>query len=248
MGTENHKLKVKSFSVADRQRLARWLNTKHLDDSSIAAQRAALLNGPRPVLIMDDWLNADVFDGLYNGLVNVIDVRPKYRLSREQHEVDEKDWRQADQDKRLYHHLGGLGCLPGQEMSPMYLRQIAWLALLKSSAMHQYLARIFDLQVNDVEVLIKAADPNEDHHLSWHDDCWPGRQVCCVVYMNPRWVAERGGELQWRTEEGVISSIEPLPNRAVFFVPDPDHAHQVTPLNAAFSSELRWTYSIWFKR
>ncbi len=111
-----------------------------------------------------------------------------------------------------------LGCF---EQLMQELNEGAWLGL-----------RTFDLQL---------AHYGPGAHYARHRDAFPGqdnRRITAIVYLNPGWVPEHGGQLRLHVEPPV--ELEPTLDRLVVFRSEVVE-HEVLPARAE-----RWALTAWY--
>ena len=66
--------------MIDRQRLAAWIQPRHLDDQALEAYRSAFTSHPARLVIIRDFLAPDVADRLGRFLANEAEFKPEFGL------------------------------------------------------------------------------------------------------------------------------------------------------------------------
>ncbi|PRC91663.1 2OG-Fe(II) oxygenase [Solimicrobium silvestre] len=166
--------------------------------------------------------------------------------------------RQLAQECRNQHALGSLqdaGIGRAEQRSVQKLvrgDQILWLETGMSAATDMYLTAMDTLRQSLNEQLYLGLESSENHFAVYPPDSFyqkhvdrfrdsDSRTISSVLYLNPEWQPEHGGELRLHLNDQQFD-IAPLANRLVLFI-SADIWHEVLPTKAE-----RLSLTGWFKR
>lgn len=217
--------------MIDRQRLAPWIQSHHLEDSTLEQYRRAFTAHPARLVVIKDFLSPQVAERLGRFLANEAEFRPEFGLYSIEGAVKEDDWLRADDADRLF-RLGKLvGTPPQFRTSPNALTYLQFRMTFQRPEFKAFFEAISGMPLG-------ASDDFGAHSITPgdllrpHSDDNRNRQLALVIYLTPGWKRECGGVLRVVHADGAVTDVDPEYNSMIAFDVLTAPAHFVSPVQA----------------
>ena len=228
-----------------------WLNQKLTSDTAIKTYRKSLkCTCPKHVVI----------EGLFNHIrldqvIQILQQPHNWQTQKHTYSalyVDDNKWLEADKEERFVQR--DLWQRPDNCFSADNNIAQQFLSYLRSEDFLSVLSAIFNVKLTDINVANPPINTNyfrlsPNDFVSEHADDSPGREVCLLLYLNPNWKENTGGELVFSGKNNQSIYIPPLHNRCVLFDPASEGSeHWVNQVTSKFGDNYRYNVTSWYWR
>jgi len=234
--------------MIDRERLAAWIRSRHLEDEALQAYRDAFTSHPAHVVVIEDFLVSEVAERLSLFLSGEAEFRSEHGLYSVEGAVSEEDWREAPDEDRLF-RLGKLvGTPPRYRTSPNALTYLQFRMTFQQPEFRSYFETITGMPLGASDDFGAHAMTHEDM-LRPHSDDNRNRQLALVLYLTPGWKPEFGGQLRVTHLDGGETVVEARYNSLVAFNVLTHSAHVVEPIRPGDGGDrTRLTIGGWYHK
>ncbi|PYO82886.1 MAG: hypothetical protein DMD65_07340 [Gemmatimonadetes bacterium] len=229
---------VLTNTVIDRQRLAAWIQPRHLDDQALEAYRSAFTTHPARLVIIRDFLAPDVADRLGRFLANEAEFKPEFGLYSIEGAVKEEDWLRADDQDRFFRLGKVVGTPPRFQTSPNALTYLQFRMAFQRPEFKAFFESISGMPLGWSDDFGAHAMAAGDF-LRPHSDDNKDRQLALVIYLTPGWKRKFGGVLRVVHHDERFTDVEPEYNSLIAFDVLASPAHLVLPIQPGTAGSTR---------
>jgi hypothetical protein len=234
--------------MIDRQRLAAWIQPRHLEERALERYRQDFTSHPARLVVIEEFLMPQVADRLSRFLADEAAFRPEFGLYSVEGAVIEEDWQRADDADRLF-RLGKLvGTPPQFQTSPNALTYLQFRMTFQRPEFKAFFEAIAGMPLG-------ASDDFGAHSMARgdllrpHSDDNRNRQIALVIYLTPGWKREYGGVLRVVHQDGGFTDVAPQYNSMIAFDVLTAPAHFVSPVQpGATGPTQRLTIGGWYHK
>jgi hypothetical protein len=233
--------------TADAGPLADVVDARHLTDQALTRYRDEFTSHPANLVVLRDFLVADLADRLAAFLAEDAEFYTEYGLYSVEGAVDETAWNAAADDDRFF-RMGKLaGTRPDARMSPNAMRYLRFRATFQGDAFRGFWSRATGLELAASDDFgVHAMSPG--HFLRPHSDDNRNRRLALVLYLTPGWQHGYGGELVVNHPDGGSTTVVPEFNSVIAFDVLTNTSHLVRRVADTAGPAVRFTIGGWYGR
>jgi len=229
----------------DTERLGAWIDARHLDDAALAGYRAAFAADPAKMLMVRDFLRAEVAERLAGFMAHDADFATEYGLRSQETGVGAEAWEAAPKDDRFFRFGKLRGIKPEAALSDDALSYMRFRTFVTEQPFHDLFEAMTGLPLGASDDFglhaFRAGDFLDDH-----DDANKDRRVALVMYLTPGWQPEFGGALFMEDPGGNVRRFDAGYNSLAVFDTRAGTTHRVGVVDGDAGDLARHTFGGWF--
>ena len=211
--------------------LESWIQSSHLTNGVVQKYRETFNSDPARLVVIKDFLRAEVAQRLSRFLAQEAIFLPEYGLYSSENAVDEKDFLAAPDADRFFRLSKLTGTAPGFQMSPNAIAYLRLRQAFQQADFQDFFESVSGLRLGWSDDF-GAHKMLPGDFLRPHSDDNRNRRLALVIYLSPEWKKECGGVLH--VVDGGANDTEILPeyNSMVAFDVLGAAQHYVSPIDA----------------
>lgn len=234
--------------MVDSKALAPLIQSQHLTEEAVQSSRSAFESHPARFVVLEEFLLPEIAAKLSAFLRSEALFSQEHGLySVEDREIDEEEWRAAEEEDRFFRFSKLVGSRPEAQFSPNSMAYLKFRSTFqKDDALRTYFEEITGIP-------LAVSDDFGSHSmaagdfLKSHDDNNRNRRLALVLYLSPDWQPEYGGVLRIVDPAGQESTVPARYNSLVAFDTLAGTTHYVVPVDEAAAPDTRLTIGGWYR-
>lgn len=241
--------------LVDHAWLSTWVQAQHRHEATIRSYRQIFASHPANLLVVRDFLVAEVAEKLSRFLIDEARFETLHGLYSAMKNgtsialVPEEDWLRASDEDRFFKLRKFTSLSPQLRLTPNLVTYLKFRTAFNDPNFREFFAQISGVPLDKNQstyhsFLMKAGD-----FLRTHDDTDnPDYQIAFILYLSPDWKPGFGGALHMIDPSGDVSRIEPEYNSLVLFKVNPRTKHFIAPIDDLAGEKGRATISGWMHK
>ena len=224
--------------------LRAWIQPQHLEMRMLRRYQARYASQSGPYVVLDEFVPEPLAQEAGRFLIEEASYRASFGLREVKGEVTQKDWQDADEEKRFF-RFQVLDEKQWQDgLSPRARSYLSLRTAFGGRRFVQYVATLTGLTlVHETEVGTHRMQSGD--YLKEHRDLGNHRRVTFLLYLTPGWSEQLGGTLNLIDSDEVETCIVPKFNRLVLFDAVANQGHYVTPIQDSAGGQSRVSLGGW---
>lgn len=237
--------------MSDQGALSSWIQPHHLQSEAIKNHNQLFTSHPARMLIIKQFLPAEVARSLSRFLTHEANFTINYGLYSNANrygnvpDISEQLWLEADPQNRFYRFSEITGALAQYRKSANLETFRNFVAALKGEAFRSYFEAVSGIDLGPVP-LVNAYAYRVGDFLSLHTDNVKDKRLSFVFYLSPQWESDFGGTLHMIAPDGKALEVNPEHNSMIIFDVTARTEHFISPVEARAGDKARLTISGWF--
>lgn len=237
--------------MSDQGSLNSWIQPHHLQSEAIKTHHQLFTSHPARMLVIKQFLLAEVAEKLSRFLTYEADFTLSYGLYSNANrygnvpDISEQIWLEADSQSRFYRFSEITGALAQYRSSLNLIMFRQFVAALKEDEFRTYFEEVSGLALGPTP-LVNAYSYKVGDFLSMHTDDVKDKRLSFVFYLSPHWESGFGGTLHLFERDGNVLQVSPEHNSLVIFDVTAKTQHFISPVEASAGDRARLTISGWF--
>jgi hypothetical protein len=234
-----------TVSAVDTDALASWIDERHLDEAALEAYRASFAQDPARMLLLHDFLRADVAERMAAFMATEADFSSEYGLYSVEGPVEADAWHAAPEEDRFFRYGKLQGIKPEAALSDNALAYMQLRSFVTQEPFHDLFEAMTGLELGPSDDFGLHAFRAGDFLLD-HDDANRDRRVALVIYLTPEWRSDLGGALLMEDPTGQVRRFDAAFNSLAVFDTLAGTTHRVERVDEAAGDLARCTFGGWF--
>ena len=237
--------------MSNQGSLNSWIQSRHLESEAIKNHRQIFTSHPARLLVIKQFLLAEVAESLSRFLTNEADFTISYGLYSNANrygnlpDISERAWLEADPRNRFYRFSEITGALEQYRQSANLEMFRHFVAAIKGDDFRAYFEEVSGIDLGPTP-LVNAYSYRAGDFLSLHTDNVKDKRLSFVFYLSPQWEADFGGTLHMIDSDGNALEVSPEHNSLVIFDVAAKTEHFISPVESSAGDKARLTISGWF--
>ncbi len=237
--------------MSDQASLNSWIQSHHLQSEAIKNHRQLFTSHPARMLVIKQFLLAEVARSLSRFLTYEADFTTSYGLYTDANrygnvpDISERVWMEADPRNRFYRFSEITGALARYRESANLETFRHFVTALKGDDFRSYFEEVSGIDLGPTP-LVNAYSYRVGDFLSLHTDDVKDKRLSFVFYLSPQWEPDFGGTLHLIDPDGNVLEVSPEHNSLVIFDVTAKTEHFISPVEASAGDKARLTVSGWF--